>query len=90
MASYSLLDLAARDASVVFGDNSANRIAPFIAGQDFAALWFDRVDVAFPNSGAIDNIVVEVPEPAHVALLALTVLALVVRNRFRREAVAGR
>jgi hypothetical protein len=86
VASFTFLDLAARDASVVFGDNSANRIQAFIAGQEIQAAWFDRVDVAFPNSGAIDNLVVEVPEPATIALLAVVVLALVLRNRARRSA----
>ena len=86
VASFSFHDLMARDASVVFGDNSANRIAAFIAGEEIQAAFFDRVDVAFPHSGAIDNLIVEVPEPAHVVLLALTVIALVVRNRARREA----
>jgi len=90
VASFTFLDLMARDASVVFGDNSANRIRAFIAGDEIPAAFFDRVDVAFPNSGAIDNLVAEVPEPAGIALLAITVLALVVRNRARRQAAAAR
>lgn len=88
VASFSFLDLMTRDASVVFGDNSANRIQGFIAGQEIQAAWFDRVDVELPNSGAIDNLVVEVPEPASIALLAAVVLALVLRNRARRSAAS--
>ena len=57
------------DPTVVFGNNSANRIAPVTA----AALGiggFDRVEFNFGGSAAIDNIVwTEVPAPGVLSLL---------------------
>ncbi len=84
VASFSFNDLMARDGSVVFGNDSANHILPFVAGQEINAASFDRVDVAFRNSGAIDNLFFEVPEPESAALFAVAVLALATRRRARR------
>lgn len=89
VASFTFNQLMARDGTIAFGDHSANRILPFVAGQEINAAYFDRVDVEFPHSGAIDNLTFEVPEPSHVLLLALTVLALVLRNRARRWTAPG-
>lgn len=66
-------DLADADASIEYGNNSANRIAPILASL-FQAEAFDRVVVNLGGSAAIDNLEFEptqVPEPGVAALLGL-------------------
>ena len=58
----------ARDGAV-YGDNTVNRISPFTAA-DLGLSQFDRVDINFGGSAAIDNIrTTPVPEPATMFLL---------------------
>lgn len=70
------------DPSVVYGDNSANRIVDVVAGVDF-----DRVVFHLGGSGAIDNVTVTaanpVPEPSAALLFGMG--ALVAGSRVRRD-----
>ncbi|MEL6499624.1 MAG: hypothetical protein AAF937_11655 [Planctomycetota bacterium] len=66
------------DASVVFGNNTANRISP-IAATDFGVLGFDRVVINVGGSSAYDTFVV--PAPASAAVLGLSGLAAARRRR---------
>ena len=69
------------DASVRYGDNSANRISP-ISARDVGMPLFDQVVLNFGGSGGTDNIFfTPVPEPATLALLGLAVPALLTRGR---------
>lgn len=54
------------DATIVLGDNSANRITPILASR-FNVDGFDKVVVKMGGSGAVDNIVI--PAPASALLL---------------------
>ena len=62
------------DPTVDLGNNKANRVGPFTAAE-FGAQSFDEVRfVITPSGTAIDNLqVVEVPEPAMAAIVALGV-----------------
>ncbi|MEL6797916.1 MAG: PEP-CTERM sorting domain-containing protein [Planctomycetota bacterium] len=66
------------DPSVVFGNNTANRISP-IAATDFGVAGFDRVVINIGGSSAYDTFVV--PAPASAALLGLGGLAAARRRR---------
>ena len=66
------------DASVDFGDNSANRLGP-IYSSDFGTSGFDRVVVRLGGSGAIDNLVF--PAPGASVVLAGGLLAMTRRRR---------
>ena len=71
------------DASVRFGDNSANRIRP-ITARDVGMPFFDRVVLNFGGSGGTDNIIfTPVPEPSALGLVgvALPVLTMLRRRR---------
>ncbi len=48
------------DASVTFGNNTANTLGPWTAG-DIGAVNFDRVVIRLGGSGAVDNIAVPAP-----------------------------
>jgi hypothetical protein len=65
-----------RDQGAVFGNNTGNRIAP-IGG--FGA--FDRVDITLGGSGAVDNLVFEMPVPGVVGLLMLGLGLLRLSNK---------
>ena len=65
------------DASVVYGDNSANHLDPIFASE-IGAASFDRVEIHLGGSGAVDNIV---PEPASLAMLLIGFGAAAVRRR---------
>jgi hypothetical protein len=71
------------DASVHYGDNTANRIRP-ISARSVGMPYFDRVVLNFGGSGGTDNIIftpVAVPEPGALALLGLAIPALLRRRR---------
>ena len=69
------------DASVVFGDNFANRIQPInIADVNAQAGAFDKVVIHMGGSGAVDNINY-VPTPGSMALLGLGGIAALRRRR---------
>ncbi|MEO0630324.1 MAG: hypothetical protein AAFY46_06310 [Planctomycetota bacterium] len=61
------------DPSVVFGNNTANRIQP-IAASDFGVLGFDRVVINVGGSSAYDTFVV--PTPATAAVLGVAAIGL--------------
>lgn len=67
------------DSSIMFGNNSANRIAP-ISASSFGVASFDQVVIRLGGSGAIDNLVY-IPAPGTAGLLALGALALGRRRR---------
>ena len=86
LGSLTFEDLAAADASIVLGNNSANRVAPILASM-FQASSFDQVIVQMGGSGAIDNLEFQptsVPEPA-LSLLLGAGLALAARRRRARR-----
>jgi hypothetical protein len=69
------------DASVRYGDNSANRIRP-ITAREVGMPQFDRVVLNFGGSGGTDNIFFTVvPEPGVLGLLGLAAPALLMRRR---------
>jgi hypothetical protein len=79
---------ALADPSVVFGDNSANRINPValadLVGADGDV--FDLIVFRMGGSGAVDNLEIEeapVPEPAALSLLLLGAAALLGTRRVR-------
>jgi len=74
------------DATVAYGNNSANRIAPIGIGdltlsqENADAAGFDQVVFSLGGSGAIDTINF-IPEPATLSLLALGGVTLLRRRR---------
>jgi hypothetical protein len=71
------------------GDNTANRIAPFIASE-LGLEAFDRVAIKLGGSGAIDNVTYQlVPEPGTAALVGLGLIALGGARRRARLAAAA-
>ena len=67
------------DASIAFGDNSANRFRPITSA--YLGGVFDEVTLTLGGSGAIDNIVV--PTPGALATISLVGLAATGRARRR-------
>lgn len=65
------------DASIVFGNNFANRFNPITAG-DLGSL-FDEVTLNLGGSGAIDNILI--PAPGVLALVGMGGLVAIRRRR---------
>ena len=90
------------DPTIEFGNNSANRIAPFTLaslGLDGLVSGIDRVEIGLGGSGAIDNLaydfppppppsVVPLPSSAWMGAMALSGL-FVVHGIRRRKAVAA-
>ena len=66
------------DPTIVFGNNTANRVQPVLASR-FNVAGFDRVVINVGGSSAYDNFVV--PAPASVATLAFAGLATTRRRR---------
>lgn len=80
--SKSFADFTARDGAL-FGDNSANRISPFLFSEADAV---DTVVFEMGGSGGLDNVGFElVPEPTTAGLLGLGLLGLVVGGRSPRR-----
>jgi hypothetical protein len=76
-ASIGFGTLALMDGSIRYGDNTANRIHS-VSFDQFGLNRFDRVEIYFGGSAAIDNIkFIPMPEPATMLLLgsALIVIA---------------
>ena len=75
------------DASIVYGNNSANRL-PTILASDLGVEHFDRVEVSMGGSGGIDNIRFDrpsvVPTPS-AALGGLGMLGLGLLRRSRKS-----
>ena len=72
-------------AGVVYGNNSANRIAPITAQQLGIPGGFTMVEINLGGSGGIDNIsyqnVSSVPEPATIGIVAAGLPRLTIRRR---------
>lgn len=69
------------DPTIVFGNNTINRVQPVLAG-DFGAIGFDTVVINLGGSGAFDNIVTTfVPAPTTAMTLALACGAASGRRR---------
>lgn len=66
------------DPTIVFGNNSANRVAPILPAA-FGVDGFDSVVVRLGGSGAIDNILI--PAPSAAAAVALGLVGLTRRRR---------
>lgn len=72
------------DSSLVWGDNTINRIEPFVVNEGNG---FDQVVIHFGGSGAVDNVrFAVVPEPATMILLGGGLAAMAVRYRRKRLA----
>lgn len=83
------------DPSVVFGNNSANRILPLTAAN-LGLLEFDRVELNFGGSAAIDNInwdrpgtTVEVPNVSTPWMILLGLLLMLTVGFMYRSRVKG-
>ncbi len=86
-------ELEIRDPSIDYGNNFANRIAPINTSEFGVSSPFDKVIVSFAGSGAIDNIIYQsnsapVPEPSEYALMAIAVIAVMMRRRSRKNAIS--
>jgi hypothetical protein len=62
------------DSTVVFGNNSANRIQPITAAS-LGVSGFDRVVLNLGGSGAIDNLVIPAPSSGVIVLGAAALLS---------------
>ena len=85
-ASLDWTDLQTRDGSIVFGDNSANRVGAFTPAEVTALTGttltqFDRVVINMGGSGGIDNLII--PEPGTAGLLVLGMLGIAAMGRRR-------
>ena len=76
------------DSTVTYGNNLANRISP-ISASALSIAAFDRVEINFGGSAAIDNLTwtpvpgTPIPEPSSLALFGVAVAGLVSRRRSR-------
>lgn len=79
------------DPSVMFGNNSVNRIDPILA-SDFGAASFNQVVFSFGGSGGLDEVTfAPVPEPGTLLLIGsgLVGLGMGTRRRNRKQQVEG-
>ena len=73
-------------AALTLGNNSANRIVPFLVGDLAGISQITRVEMNFAGSAGVDNVTFEpVPEPSSLALLGLGIGVFGVRTRSRRR-----
>jgi hypothetical protein len=78
------------DPTIVFGNNSANRIQPITAAE-LGGLEFDKVEVNLGGSGAVDNLTwsnptssqPQIPEPITASLVFLGVVGVASQLRQR-------
>ncbi len=78
-------DLQVRDPSIVYGNNSINRITP-LAASEFDATSFDEVVIRLGGSGAIDTLVWQaVPEPPTLWLVGVGAAVCLGMSRRRRR-----
>ena len=85
-ASIGFGTLALMDNSISYGDNTANRINS-ISFDQLGLTQFDRVEINFGGSAAVDNIRFNpVPEPASMLLVGsgLILLAGIGRKKFKK------
>jgi len=77
------------DPAVSFGNNSANRIDPITAAA-LGLTAFDRVEINFGGSGAIDNIdFTPIPEPATMLLVGSGLIGLAALRRKKAARLGG-
>ncbi len=69
------------DDTIIFGDNTANRLSPITAGE-LGVDHFSRVQIVLGGSGAIDNILyTAVPEPGSIAMVFAGVMMILLPHR---------
>lgn len=85
---FSTVNIAMMDflAGFQLGDNSANRVEPFLVADLLGIDQIDRVDINMGGSGAVDNVTFEpVPEPTTATLMGLGLTALAALGRRRQS-----